>query len=161
MHIPSPAQSRSPRPEKRLLHLLFWGLLPMALLSVPGPAVSASAPTGTPIILEVASAEVCIFVERFKPIEPGRRFPAGVGKLYCLTRISNIEKDTEVYHIWYRGIEERLRIRLPVKPPSWRTYSWKRIQPADVGEWRVDICDAAGNVLKVVAFKVTPDVSMP
>jgi len=133
----------------------------MVLLSIAGPGISAYAHPGEPIILEVASAEVCIFVERFKPVEPGRRFPVGVGKLYCLSRISNIQEATEVTHVWYRGTEQRLRIALRVTPPSWRTYSWKRIQPTDVGDWRVDICDASGNVLKTVAFKVTPDNSAP
>ena len=136
-------------------------LLTMFLLPVEGQSLSASAHAREPIILEVGSAEVCIFVDRLKPVEPGRRFPAGVGKLYCFSRISNIQEATEVSHVWYRGTEPRLRIALAVKPPSWRTYSWKRIQPTDVGDWRVDICDASGNVLKTVAFKVTPDNSAP
>jgi hypothetical protein len=126
----------------------------MVLLAAAGSSVCAAASAGEPIILEVASAEVCIFVERLKPLEPGRRFPASVGRLYCLSRISNIEKETQVFHVWFKGTAERLRIELPVKPPSWRTYSWKRILPGDAGEWRVDICDAAGNVLKTVAFEV-------
>lgn len=126
----------------------------MALLSAPGASFSASAPTGEPIIMEVASAQVCLFVERLKPVESGRRFPARVGRLYCLSRISNIEKETEIHHVWHRGTAKRLDLTLAVKPPSWRTYSWKRIQPNDVGEWRVDICDAAGNVLKTIVFEV-------
>jgi hypothetical protein len=134
--------------------------LPLLLLSVAGPSLFAAAPSGEPIILEVASAEVCIFVERLRPVDPGRRFPAGVGKLYCFSRISNIEKETEVHHVWYRGTDKRVDIPLPVKPPSWRTYSWKRIQPADVGEWRIDICDAAGNVLKTITFIITPGGSI-
>jgi hypothetical protein len=139
-----------------LLHLGFWFLLPMVPLSAAGTRVFAAAPSEEPIMLEVASAEVCIFVERLKPVDPGRRFPVGVGKLYCFSRISNIEKETEIHHVWYRGTEKRLDIALPVRPPSWRTYSWKRIQRADGGEWRVDICDAAGNVLKTVAFIIIP-----
>jgi hypothetical protein len=126
----------------------------MAMLSAPGPSFCASALAGEPIIMEVASAQVCLFVERLKPVEPGRRFSARAGRLYCLSRISNIETETEIHHIWYRGTEKRLDLTLAVKPPSWRTYSWKRIQPTDVGEWRVDISDAAGNVLKTVVFEV-------
>jgi hypothetical protein len=133
----------------------------MVLLLAAGPSISASTHSGEPIILEVASAEICISVERFKPVEPGRRFPVGVGKLYCFSRISNIQEATEITHVWYKGTQQRLRITLAVKPPSWRTYSWKHIHPADVGEWRVDICDAAGNVLKTVAFEVIPDISAP
>lgn len=161
MHKPSRLHARPLRPEARLLQLWSWAVLPMILLSVAAPSIPASAHPGGPIILEVASAEVCIFVERFKPVEPGRRFPAGVGRLYCFSRISSIQEETQVTHVWYRGAEQRLRIALAVKPPSWRTYSWKRIQPGDAGEWRVDICDAAGNVLKTVPFEVTPDISAP
>ena len=134
MYEPSRPPSRSRRLERRTLHLWTGVLLAMFLLSIADPSLSASAHPGVPIILEVGSAEVCILVERLKPVEPGRRFPAGVGKLYCFSRISNVEKETEVHHVWYRGTEERLRIALPVKPPSWRTYSWKRIQPTDFGE---------------------------
>jgi hypothetical protein len=151
---PIPAQTRPTRPARRLIHLWTRALSALALVTAAGPAASVSALSDEPIILEVASAEVCISVERLKPIEPGRRFSASVGRLYCLSRIGNIEKETQVYHVWYKGAVERSRIALPVNPPSWRTYSWKRILPADVGGWRVDICDAAGNVLKTVPFEV-------
>ena len=161
MDEPSRPQSRSCRLDKRMPLLWTGLLLAIFLLSVAGPSFSASVHAGEPILLEVGSAEVCLSVERLKPVEPGRRFPAGVGRLYCFSRISNIEKETAVYHVWYRGTQERLRIALAVKPPSWRTYSWKRIQPTDLGEWRVDICDAAGNVLKTMAFEVIPDAATP
>lgn len=136
-------------------------LLSVLLLSTAVSAAAASPPPDEPAILEVTSADVCLSVERLRPVAPGRRFPPGSGKLYCFSLVAGIQKQTEIHHVWFLGNEERLRVRLPVKPPSWRTYSWKRIRPADVGLWRVDICDAAGNVLKTVAFEITPDAATP
>jgi hypothetical protein len=124
-------------------------------------AVLAGFPAGRPmaaepIILEVAAAEVCRAVAGLSPVEPARRFPADIGRVYCLSRIGNIARRTQVQHIWYAGTQERFRISMDVKPPSWRVYSTSRIRPADVGPWRIEIRDREGNVLKTVFFEIAP-----
>jgi hypothetical protein len=136
-------------------------LLSVILLSAAVSTVAAAPPYDAPAILEVTSAEVCLSVERLKPVATGRHFPSNVGKLYCFSLVAGIQKQTEIHHVWHLGAERRLVVSLPVKPPSWRTYSWKHIRPADTGLWRVDICDATGNVLKTVAFEITPDDATP
>jgi hypothetical protein len=136
-------------------------LLSVILLSTAVSTVAAAPPSDDPAILEVTSAEICLSVERLKPVAPGRHFPPGVGKLYCFSLVAGIKNQTEIHHVWYMGAERRRVVGLAVKPPSWRTYSWKRIRPADAGLWRVDICDAAGNVLKTVAFEITPEAATP
>lgn len=161
MHRLSPLPSCPRRSAARSPRRWAWNLLSLILLSTAVSAVAAAPPADEPAILEVTSADMCLAVERLKPIAPGRRFSPGSGKLYCFSLVAGIQKQTEIHHVWYLGAEERLRVRLPVKPPSWRTYSWKHIRPADVGLWRVDICDAAGNVLKTVAFEIAPDAATP
>ncbi len=126
-------------------------VLAAVLLATPFTRAQA----GDPLIMEVAAAAMCTAVDRFEPIAPGKRFAADVGKLYCLTRIGSIARPTRVVHVWYFSGQERMRTVLPVKPPSWRTYSWKRISDADVGNWRVEITDAAGNVMQAVFFEIT------
>jgi hypothetical protein len=127
-----------------------WALVAL-LLAAP----LAWARAADPLIMEVAAVDVCTAVEGYKPVAPGRRFAAEVGKLYCLTRIGSIPRPTRIVHIWYLDGQERMRATLPVKPPSWRTYSWKRISAGDVGNWRVEVTDAAGNVMQAVFFEVT------
>lgn len=88
-------------------------------------------------------------------VSMGDSFPASVGKLYCLSKITNIESPTEVIHAWYYGNTERARVRLNVSPPAWRTYSSKIIQDHEIGAWRVEILDTDGNLLETVRFQVT------
>jgi hypothetical protein len=124
-----------------------------ALLALSVPEWTSAA---EPIILEVSAAAVCRGVRALSPIEPGIRFPADVGSLYCFSRIGNITRSTRVRHIWYRGSEERFRISIPVKPPSWRIYSMIPIDDKDIGLWRVEISDEVGNVLKTIFFEISP-----
>jgi hypothetical protein len=119
-------------------------------------AAFGGAHAAEPIILEVAAADVCRGVQNFKAIEPGLHFTADTGRLYCLSRIGNIARSTQVRHKWYREGEERFRISLPVRPPSWHTYSMVHISGADIGRWRVEISDSRGNILKTLFFEITP-----
>jgi hypothetical protein len=63
---------------------------------------------------------------------------------------------TEITHVWYFANEERAKITLPVRSPSWRTFSSKKIRPHEVGQWFVDVVSADGQVLQTIQFKVTP-----
>jgi hypothetical protein len=58
--------------------------------------------------------------------------------------------------VWFFDDNERARVDLGVKSSSWRTYSSKIIQPHEIGKWRVDVEDFAGNVIKTLEFEVTP-----
>jgi hypothetical protein len=77
-----------------------------------------------------------------------------IERLYCFTRITGATDDTQVTHVWYYGDVERARITLDVRSSSYRTHSSKKIQAFETGKWRVDILDAAGNVLKSVPFSI-------
>lgn len=104
----------------------------------------------------VTSAVICKNIINREPAEAGSSFSASDDKLYCFSKIGNIKSDSEIIHAWYFGNVERARITLGVKPPAWRTYSSKIIQPHETGAWRVEILDSAGNILKTVEFEVTP-----
>jgi len=107
-------------------------------------------------MMQIASAVICENVISLAAVNEGNRFPASVGKLCCLNKVANIAENTEIVHIWYHGDTERARVRLKLNPPAWRTYSSKRIQPHEVGAWRVDITDSAGNLLTSVQFDISP-----
>jgi hypothetical protein len=106
--------------------------------------------------LTVASAVICKNIADRQPVEPGTSFSASVGRLYCYSKINDIQDSTEVVHVWYFGDTERARVTLGVKQPSWRTYSSKIIQAHETGRWHVKILDASGNSLQDVAFEITP-----
>ncbi|MDB4264765.1 DUF2914 domain-containing protein [bacterium] len=106
--------------------------------------------------LSVATAVICKRVDSRQAVEPGRSFSASVGRLYCYSKIADIQNSTKIEHVWYFGDTERARITLGVNPPSWRTYSSKIIQAHEIGKWHVKILDESGNSLKVVEFEITP-----
>ena len=113
-------------------------------------AVAAIAST-----VQVESSAIGEDVVNREVVSQGDSFSASVGKLYCYSKIANIDSHTNVVHAWYYGGEQRARVALNVNPPAWRTYSSKIIQDHEIGPWRVEILDQDGNLLETVRFQVT------
>jgi hypothetical protein len=106
--------------------------------------------------LEVAVAAICSDVVDREPVDVGNSFEASLGKVYCFTTIIGAHSPTEITHVWYFGDIERARVNLAIKASSWRTYSSKRIQRHEIGDWHVDVLGPNGEVLKTLQFKITP-----
>ena len=106
--------------------------------------------------MNVATAVICKNIADRQPVEPGPSFSASVGKLYCYSKLTDIQNATNIVHVWYFGDTERARVTLSVNPPGWRTYSSKIIQAHETGRWHVKILDASENLLKDVEFEITP-----
>lgn len=106
--------------------------------------------------LEVSVAAICRDVLDREPDGYGTSFPVSVDKLYCFTKVTGAQSPTQITHVWFFDGNERARVDLAVKSSSWRTYSSKIIQPHEIGKWRVDVEDFAGNVIKTLEFEVTP-----
>jgi len=105
--------------------------------------------------LSVESASICSGIANREPVDPGTSFAVSVGRLYCFSKIADIQESTEIVHVWYYGETERARIMLAVNPPAWRTHSSKIIQAHEIGTWRVEILDASGNLLETLKFEIT------
>ena len=105
--------------------------------------------------MHIEKSTVCENVVNREVVKEGWSFPASVGKLYCYSKVANIDRYTEVTHAWYFGDTQRARVTLKVNPPAWRTYSSKNIQSHEIGNWRVEIRDKSGYLLATVRFKVT------
>jgi hypothetical protein len=105
--------------------------------------------------LSVESASIGTGIANREAVDAGTSFSVSVGKLYCFSKIANIEAPTEIVHVWYYGETERSRVSLGVNPPAWRTYSSKIIQAHEVGSWRVEILDASGHLLETAKFELT------
>jgi len=91
-----------------------------------------------------------------KPIDSIKRLSASTDKnLYCFTRtVAPTGTDNSIKHVWYKGDEKVGEYTLPVKGEKWRTYSKKSIPKGWAGDWRVEIVDNSGKLLKTVKFRM-------
>lgn len=105
--------------------------------------------------LEVVAAAICKDVVDREAVDVGSSFSTSVPRLYCFTKIVGASQPTEVVHVWSYGDVERARISLAVNAATWRTYSSKAIQAHEIGTWRVDVLDSAGNLLETINFEIT------
>ncbi len=106
--------------------------------------------------LNVATAVISKNIADRQPVEPGSSFSVSVGRLFCYSKVTNIQSSSQIYHVWYFGDTERARVALNVNPPNWRTYSSKIIQAHEIGKWHVKILDDANNMLQDIEFDLTP-----
>jgi Protein of unknown function (DUF2914) len=141
--------------RKCMKHFLSWSGVCIAIVSICllVPYSIQAQQTGN---LNVATAVICKNVADRQPVAPGTSFSASVGRLYCYSKIADIQDSTKIVHVWYFGDRERARTTLSVNPPSWRTFSSKIIQAQEIGKWHVKILDASGNMLQDVEFEITP-----
>ncbi len=130
--------------------VIFCILTGMPLLL---PAETCAQENGS---IAVEEANICRGVINRKPLGIGETFTASVGKLYCFTKILNRQNLTEISHIWYFGDLKRTEIKLSVKSSKWRTYSSKKIQIHETGDWHVDVVGSLGEVLHTLRFKIIP-----
>jgi hypothetical protein len=135
--------------------LLIWALLALAWGTTAGAAEEEEkASAAPPARLSLEEALICRGIANRAPLEPGETFESSVGRLYCFTRVTGANRDTVILHIWYPPDRNLYEQSLPVKSPSWRTWSCKTV-PADwTGEWHVEVAAEDGTVLKTLVFEV-------
>lgn len=130
--------------------LLALGAAPAAAIAQEmGVVQEAEAPA-----LEVADLAIGTAVVDRQPEGTGISFAADVGTLYCWTRITGAEGETQVEHVWYYNDEEVARVPLRVAAAAWRTWSSKTIPAEATGSWRVDVVGLEGTVLRSESFTV-------
>ncbi|MBI3398187.1 MAG: DUF2914 domain-containing protein [Deltaproteobacteria bacterium] len=129
---------------KRLTAILLAGIVPLIVVGVVFAETK----------LSVEAAVIATGVENLTPMGVAEKFPATVGKLYCYSKIVGGTEGSSIKHIWYRGDKNVSEIVLPIKYPSFRTYSYKTIPPDWTGKWKVEIVANDGTVLKTLEFDV-------
>jgi hypothetical protein len=93
-------------------------------------------------------------VENGEPTGVAEIFPASTEKVYCFLEAADIAKDMEVSFVWFSGEKEMSKFSVPLKEGSrWRTYAYKNLREIK-GDWKVEIRDSEGKVVKDVKFKV-------
>jgi hypothetical protein len=104
--------------------------------------------------MAIARLVVGTGVENREPLGAAETFPATTEKVYCFLEATHVSTDTEVAVIWTRGDKEMLKTSLPLKAsPKWRTFAFKTVKGLK-GDWKIEVKDAGGKILKDVKFKV-------
>ena len=81
-------------------------------------------------------------------------FPAEQEKVFCYVELKDVAKDTSITFVWTFGQNEMGKVTQQIKKSSrWRTWSSKSLGGMK-GDWKVDILDESGAVLKSASFKV-------
>jgi DUF2914 family protein len=84
--------------------------------------------------------------------------PVDVGSVSLWTRVTGADPGTVIHHVWYHGDEQVGDVELTLGGSPWRTWSRKTIPMEWTGAWRVEVKDAAGNVLQTISFTVGQSV---
>ena len=93
-------------------------------------------------------------IEDREPVGVSETFSADTPIVYCFLEARNIDADTQVTFAWIHNGKEIHSITLPIKAgPRWRTRAEKTLYGL-VGNWKVEIRDSEGNVLKDTSFTV-------
>ena len=138
--------------RRKKMVLLLISTVILAWIMTPQAYGQEKAKEGTS--LSIARLVVATGVENSEPAGAAETFPASTQKVYCFLEATNIAKDTEVSFVWSYGDKEMLKTILPLKAgPKWRTYANKNLRGLK-GDWKVEIKDSEGKVLKDVKFKV-------
>ena len=106
--------------------------------------------------LKITEMAVTTKIVKGSPIDSVRRISSSsVKALYCFTRFQAPEgTDTTIKHIWYRDADVVHEDEMPVKGTRWRTYSRIDVKKGGSGEWRCEVVDSEGNLLKSVSFRM-------
>jgi hypothetical protein len=106
--------------------------------------------------VSVTEAAICRDVVSRRPLVAETSFKSSVYMLYCFTKIASTQSPTKISHVWYFGETEKARVKLPVKSSNWRTYSSKKIQNHEIGDWHVEVLGPQGELLQTLRFEITP-----
>lgn len=102
----------------------------------------------------IARMEIAGSIENREPAGITVSFPASHEKVWCFVEFQNVSNDTPVNYVWSLDGKEIDKVPQTIKASSrYRTWSNKTIAGRK-GEWKVDIIDESGAVLKSAAFKI-------
>ena len=126
----------------------------LSILFVMGMLVISLPASGQENEFTIARLVIGTGVENREPMGVAETFPATTEKVYCFLEATEILKDTEVSFVWFLGEKEMLKTNLPLQTgPKWRTFADKNIGGMK-GDWKVEVRDVKGNLVKDVKFKV-------
>ena len=122
--------------------------------AVPSPAAAAAEVTAPASEFTISRMEIAGSVENREPVGVAATFPASQETVYCFVELKDVSEDTAITFVWTLGANEMGTVPQQVKKSSrWRTWSSKIIDGMK-GDWKVDVLDEKGAVIKSATFKV-------
>lgn len=103
----------------------------------------------------VARAVFATDIQDREPVDQIGQLTNDNSSVYFFTEIRGLEGQT-VTHRWEHGGEVRAEVNFNVGGNRWRVWSSKNLQPNWLGEWKVSVVDAGGNVLSQESFAYVP-----
>lgn len=107
--------------------------------------VVAPAPT-TEVAEEIIRAQFTSSIDDREPTDSLTTLNDGTEEVFFFCEIKGMA-DKKVSHRWIYNNLVMAEVPFDIGGPRWRVYSSKKIIPAWVGSWRVDIVDEEGNAL--------------
>ena len=105
--------------------------------------------------LHLRDIQICKNVVNRNPVSTDVIFTKNVDSLFCYTRIQNTGRKQEVKHVWYYEGQLMTQVRYNIKRSNiYRSWTHKKILPNQIGNWRVDVQDSAGNVIGSKQFQI-------
>ena len=106
--------------------------------------------------IEVLKVAVCSDVKNKVPYGVSKSFQWSVGRVCIWNLIKSDTSPSSIRHIYYFEGKKVGDILLDIRPPLWRTWSYKTIfDKRLIGQWRVDITSVEGELLERVHFEVS------
>lgn len=119
---------------KKLIALLF-----AVFILVPVMTYAEGSP-------EVSRAQFCTGIADHEPVDNPESIEVGLQTLYFFNEILN-GADQTIHHRWYYNDVRIADVPLKIGADRWRTWSTKQVWHLAPGTIKVEILDAAENVL--------------
>ncbi|MDT8422417.1 MAG: DUF2914 domain-containing protein [Desulfuromonadales bacterium] len=85
-------------------------------------------------------------VENREPVDKLTATDTALKTLFFFTEINDMAGE-QVLHRWVYNGQVMVEVPFTIGGPRWRVYSSKQMIPGWVGKWRVDVVNAAGEVV--------------
>ncbi len=106
-------------------------------------------------ILTLKEIKICRAIRDRNPVQIAKSFNSNVDSLFCYTKIQNIGEKREIRHVWYYRNEVKTQIKYNIRRSNvYRSWTLKKINPNEIGEWRVEIHDSNGKILGSTKFYI-------
>ena len=104
--------------------------------------------------LKISKAVLCEDVQNRAPVNEKDLFSKETEKVYLFLEAENVPEDTKISVYWIFEGKEKLKTDIELKKGKrWRAYCYKNLHKLS-GNWKVEIKDLKGNLLKEINFKV-------
>jgi hypothetical protein len=111
----------------------------------------------TPRPISIHRLEVARSVKRRRALGVDTRFNISDERLWGYVEVNNLERPQHIWMEWFKDNQLRSKIKVKVGVSRlWRTWSWQRLHPYDVGRWEVRVISPEGEQLAQTHFIVEP-----